>query len=408
MLDALLQKPGKLESVLKRRITFIEAVDGDQEQQFKRIKQKYPPLNGKFLKSGQASVKQNNNVNEQPQISARVSSLPAVKELYPISKVVNTWSKVHSVGSGFNNARNTCFLNAVLQCLVYCPPLANFALSGDHKRICRANGFCSMCQMHHLIQRQLITNDKSPIYPSFIKALRIIAKSMRVGRQEDAHEFLRFLLDSMQNACINSYAAQSLPEIVKQTNPIFQIFGGQMQSCVKCGSCGSESITKDPMLDLTLDIANCPSVDRALQKFKRADDLSGCNSYKCEKCKKTTNAQKSMSISQVPNVLTIQLKRFGFGSFGGMMKLKKHVAFPETLDLSPALAKSVAQQSGTKYQLFAVLVHSGGSANSGHYYSYVKSPSGMWYQMDDTDVSKVKLSTVLSQQAYMLFYTRIQ
>lgn len=52
------------------------------------------------------------------------------------------------------------------------------------------------------------------------------------------------------------------------------------------------------------------------------------------------------------------------------------------------------------------MVHAGYTTNSGHYYSYVKNSNGVWYCMDDSSVSQVSLSTVLSQKAYMLFYSK--
>lgn len=43
------------------------------------------------------------------------------------------------------------------------------------------------------------------------------------------------------------------------------------------------------------------------------------------------------------------------------------------------------------FSLNAVLVHSGYTANSGHYYCYVKSSTGIWFCMNDANVSNNKL-----------------
>lgn len=49
-------------------------------------------------------------------------------------------------------------------------------------------------------------------------------------------------------------------------------------------------------------------------------------------------AHKRFSIEKAPNVLTIQLKRFEFGTFGG--KIDRHVRFETELDLSDYLSSS--------------------------------------------------------------------
>lgn len=35
-----------------------------------------------------------------------------------------------------------------------------------------------------------------------------LTKPFRIGRQEDAHEFLRYYVDSMQKSCLKSYPSK--------------------------------------------------------------------------------------------------------------------------------------------------------------------------------------------------------
>ncbi len=114
------------------------------------------------------------------------------------------------------------------------------------------------------------------------------------------------------------------------------------------------------------------------------------------------DAQKRLTLDANPAVLAVQLKRFDFlGSYGS--KINRYIRFPETLDVSPFMSRGKVSE---KYRLYGVLVHSGGSCHSGHYYCFVKGSNGIWYCMNDSDVQQVSLKTVLQQSAYMLFYVR--
>lgn len=63
------------------------------------------------------------------------------------------------------------------------------------------------------------------------------------------------------------------------------------------------------------------------------------------------------------------------------------VDFGTTLDLSPYLSKRPTTPA--LYDLYGVLVHSGHSVHSGHYYCFVRSGTGMWHVCDDTHVQQV-------------------
>jgi hypothetical protein len=60
------------------------------------------------------------------------------------------------------------------------------------------------------------------------------------------------------------------------------------------------------------------------------------------------------------------------------------------------------------YDLYGIVIHSGYSANSGHYYSYCKDINKKsWYECNDSCVSSINSeSQVLNEEAYLLFYQK--
>lgn len=60
-------------------------------------------------------------------------------------------------------------------------------------------------------------------------------------------------------------------------------------------------------------------------------------------------------------------------------------------------------QFGPSYSLYGVTCHAGGGPNSGHYYSFVKSREGRWWEMNDELIQMIGKATD-KKNAYMLFY----
>lgn len=123
-------------TVLHRRISFHKAeVDEAQHNS------KYIPLNTPTTKNDTNTVPQDSSTKKvaEPEHAVNPDGFqPPKRYLFPMEKVdaLIPWNKVQGIGSGLNNHGNTCFLNSVIQCLVYTPPLANYLLSKEHSKTC--------------------------------------------------------------------------------------------------------------------------------------------------------------------------------------------------------------------------------------------------------------------------------
>lgn len=335
--------------------------------------------------------------------------LPPLEDyLYPKDaayRLLTTKQRARRVGAGLQNGGNTCYLNSVLQVLTYTPPFASYLVSDEHVRSCLhrgGNNWCLICAMRaHVLE--VMSTRGNRVHPRHIlQRLRFISKDLRVGRQEDAHEFLRQILDACHRSFIPAAASKQDDKIspaISHTTLVHQLFGGYLRSQVKCQDCKFSSNTYDPFLDLSLEIDRASSLESALERFTTEETLTESNKYKCQKCKKPVRAQKRFLVHRAPKILTIQLKRFDYGVHG--QKINKAISFKEELELKPYTS---GDQKKT-YRLYAVVVHAGNTMKSGHYFSFARNiGSDLWYRFDDEHVSQVGLETVLRCQAYLLFY----
>jgi len=118
-------------------------------------------------------------------------------------------------------------------------------------------------------------------------------------------------------------------------------------------------------------------------------------------------------------------------------KINDHFEFPTEIDMSPytleQLSNPEVQQESDTFELVGVLVHSG-TAETGHYYSYIRLPPGSeqdagivkWAEFNDTEVTDFDPNRISEQcfggtwedsesrlrypkpnSAYMLFYRRV-
>ncbi|CAM4694302.1 unnamed protein product [Lepidochelys kempii] len=156
------------------------------------------------------------------------------------------------------------------------------------------------------------------------------------------------------------------------------------------------------------------TLGQCLNLFTKPEVLAPEEAWYCPECKQHREASKQLLLWRLPNVLIIQLKRFSFRSFIWRDKINDMVDFPvRSLDLSKFCIGQKEEQQQPMYDLYAVINHYGGMIG-GHYTAYARLPSDKnsqrsdvgWRLFDDSTVTTVDESQVVTRYAYVLFYRR--
>ncbi|XP_047063826.1 probable ubiquitin carboxyl-terminal hydrolase 16 [Lolium rigidum] len=235
------------------------------------------------------------------------------------------------------------------------------------------------------------------------------------GQQEDAHEFLRCLLDNLHH-CTLDPKSKGKPSSFDEESIVKHVFGGRLKSQLTCRECGHCSETFEPFLDLSLEIDQVDDLIVALESFTKVEQIGDLeNKLTCERCNVEVCKDKRLMLDKAPDVLTLQLKRFTTLD-SSVEKIDKHVSYPSELDLKPfhsnpetehilmfCLYSQLHQE--LKYDLYGVVEHSG-LPNFGHYVCAIRSSPSSWHLMDDSHVNSITETSALRHEAYVLFYVR--
>ncbi|KAF5024787.1 hypothetical protein F66182_3131 [Fusarium sp. NRRL 66182] len=351
---------------------------------------------------------------------------------------------------GLINTGNMCYMNSVLQVLMFCLPFYDF-LSQISKRAVHSfksdtplidamimfmhefkiiKSAAGVDPLRIIVKNEELEHYGEPFTPEFVyEAIRQLPRfaSMRRGHQQDAEEFLGFLLQSLDDECTavlknatltdqterkassagddwlevgrKQKAAVSRSSGSTTSSPISRIFGGLLRSEFRVPGL-KDSITTEPYQPLQLDIGSpdVRNVVDALRGLTRPERLQG--DFNSPRGKDVT-ATKQVFIESLPPVLILHLKRFQFDAEGnGTVKIWKKVGYPLELEIPrEALSRQKRQTLGDegmpKYRLISVVYHHGKNASGGHYTVDVRRQEGReWIRIDDTVIRRVRSEDV--------------
>lgn len=284
------------------------------------------------------------------------------------------------LSQGLCNYGDTCYVNALAQCIAHCVPLAKSLLTTDAKGVGNA--------LRRLVAHMWLRRKCSTSLASIVK----FAKETIGHGQQDAGELLVILLDRIN--------------YLQSVTCMHKLQG------VRCGFCRKSSFSKENTSILfTQFYQDSGSLQDAVNSHFADEEIDG---WKCEKCGRTAGdadtplvQRRSVLAPPLPKVVIVSLGRFRMSPTGALYKDVRNATCEDDIYISSGRRTRQAKQ---KYVLQGVLCHRGRSMHGGHYYAICKHPqSSEWICYDDETVTMrpdLQTTSFSSSDAYIAFYTQ--
>ncbi|KAL9030019.1 MAG: hypothetical protein Q9196_001807 [Gyalolechia fulgens] len=364
--------------------------------------------------------------------------------------------------TGLVNFGVTCYMNATVQCLLATIPLSQFFLDNrwrDYvvKNWKGSNGI--MPEIYANLIRSLWKGDVQSVRPITLRRLCArLNPEWGLDRQQDAKEYLDFLLDCLHEDLNQRWEKQPLvpltikQELTRERMPIQDVskiewqryshreasfisnlFAGQHASRLRCTTCKNTSTTYEAFYSISVEIpqkGKGADIHDCLRSYCQEERLSKDEMWKCPHCKCQREATKQIIITRAPQFLVVHFKRFSAGKNESTKKVHTPIHFPlHGLNIESYMVPPLSATKGREqlleeypdaavtppflYDAYAVMRHLGASGNGGHYISLVRDVArGCWRKFDDDRVSDFDPNRLKSdqrlqnEQAYLVFYGR--
>lgn len=260
-----------------------------------------------------------------------------------------------------------------------------------------------------ITENENLTGIVSPT--QFVKTLKKENVLFNSSMQQDAHEFLNFLLNQLNEYL--AYHIKNVPPDIEYF--ILGQFQGTLSNKTKCLTCDTVTTSEEPFLDFPIEIKDDESIDiqEVLRHYHQREILNSSNKFYCNQCYGLQEAERLVGLKKLPKTLALHLKRFKYvEEKNANIKLFNKIYYPSVLSVSSTLGPEIPK----KYELSGVVIHLGSSPQHGHYVSLCKCNPFGWLLFDDATVESVDESTVLrftgdskdQTTAYVLFYQEIE
>ena len=303
------------------------------------------------------SNKQTNNQNNTLNNNNKNIEIPFVVELL-VSKAFNNISKLE-VGqyNGIKNEGATCYMNSMLQTLYSIYPFRKAVFQIPTEK----DDYSSIILSLQRLFFDLTTNHSPVSAKNLIKSFGWTREQIQI--QHDVQEFNQLLIEVMENKMKGTADEGSFSKM----------FTGKYNNYIQCLNVDYHSEIKETFNEIQLTVKGYKNIYESFDSYTAEEILDNEDRIQTEKYGKQ-KAKKGIKFLFFPPVLLLHLKRFEYNSKkDNLVKINDYFEYYDEIELSKYLdpsAENYSKEDNT-YILHSVIVHQG-SANSGHYYAYIK------------------------------------
>ena len=357
------------------------------------------------------------------------------------TKTKPDFSKISNISSDFlNNFGNSCSSNVIIQILTSIPEFINVL----YKRYTLVENENDLLIDYPILSRiiEIMSNYKSKntsLASNYLK--EIVYKFDSSGSQNDAHEFLVFLLDRLNIELLNIENKYKIindtndlnniskdnikvdekkisnddegeweevkkgGKTMKQTNSIKnfktsilgEVFQGILKQDIIQKGNSTSNCQIEPFFSLHLDNEE-PTIEKMFEKF-----------FKKKTIEDSGDKYIQSFLEKCPNIFIVNAKGFFYDKKNQtIIKIKKELIFGAKLIINKDYVSPYLRNKNIEYELIGIVVHKGNLATEGHYICYCKdNKDKTWFYLDDNKVIKVSEDLLHKLRPYILFYKKL-
>lgn len=360
-------------------------------------------------------------------------------------------STVHPTGppspskgyGGLVNMGNTCYANAVFQCVRHCQKIPWLLTEGRYSTLFqketkprRENQQALVRAAAGVIQLLGQCDRGQSVRPGEFwtkvgpTVQDTLYEQLAMRTQHDSHEFLLFLLESLHEATATDVEMRILRappttpeekliqgaleswsrEFSKEYSPFVDLFYGLGHWRTTCQRCKTVTHRWESFNSLKVSMPagglgqTPPTIQELLENEQAAETIQ---EYQCDTCAARTEVSRTFQIWRLPQTVVLVLKRFTPDG----RKIHTRVAALEggRLDFAPFFSAESPEREGggTVYTLRSIVDHHG-SLGGGHYTAQARHRGDdKWYLYDDEMIHEMKeRGPIYGDSTYILFLER--